>query len=246
MGAMALPASATIIGGAVTGGTALTAGGVFQKLVVPFTSSPTNNTIGDDNQQSPNLFGFDEEQNIIITSTIQVNIGTNPVAGDVVASHYIGFDPASGLGQVGYIDFDADIYGVATDRTKLNDSDFLANTGVTYLSDSLRGLEGGDSVMIDPTNSRRLLVNWFANSPGDYVRVFTQFSAAAVPAPPVAGFLLLGVGLLAARRRVSASGALTEIRFSPGESIRRSAAGQLNPTLGAGQCRRRHRPGPGG
>jgi MYXO-CTERM domain-containing protein len=132
-----------------------------------------------------------------------VNIGTNPVAGDVVASHYIGFDPASGLGQVGYIDFDADIYGVATDRTKLNDSDFVANTGVTYLSDSLRGLEGGDSVMIDPTNSRRLLVNWFANSPGDYVRVFTQFSAAAVSAPPVAGFLLLGIGLLAARRRVS-------------------------------------------
>jgi hypothetical protein len=127
---------------------------------------------------------------------------SNPVAGDVVASHYIGFDPASALGQVGYIDFDADIYGVATHRTKLNDSDFLANTGVTYLSDSLRGLESGDSVMIDPTNSKRLLVNWFANSPGDYVRVFTQFSAAAVPAPPVAGFLLLGVGFLAARRRV--------------------------------------------
>ncbi len=73
---------------------------------------------------------------------------------------------------------------------------------MTYLSDSLRGLESGDSVMIDPTNSKRLLVNWFANSPGDYVRVFTQFSAAAVPALPVAGFLLLGVGFLAARRRV--------------------------------------------
>ena len=131
-----------------------------------------------------------------------MNIGTNPVAGDVVASHYIGFDPASGLGQVGYIDFDADIYGVATDRTKLNDSDFLANTGETYLSGSLRGLESGDSVMIDPTNSKRLLVNWFANSPGDYVRVFTQFSVAAAPAPPGAGFLLLGVGFLAARRRV--------------------------------------------
>lgn len=201
MGAIALPASATIIGGGVTGGTALGAGGVFQKLIVPFVSSPTNNTIGDDNQQSPNLLGFDEEQNIVITSTIQVNIGTNPVAGDFVASHYIGFDPASSLSQTGYVDFDADIYGIATSRTNLNDSDFLANTGVTYLSDSLRGLEGGDSVMIDPTNSRRLLVNWFANSPGDYVRVFTQFSAAAVPAPPVAGFLLLGLGFLAARRR---------------------------------------------
>jgi hypothetical protein len=119
----------------------------------------------------------------------------------VVASHYIGFDPATGLSQIGYIDFDADIYGVATSRTNLDNSDFLANTGVTYLSDSLRGLEGGDLVSIDPTNSKRLLVNWFANSPGDYVRVFTQFSAAAVPAPPVAGFLLLGIGFLAARRR---------------------------------------------
>lgn len=201
MGAIALPANATIIGGAVTGGTALGVGGVFEKLIVPFASTPTNNTTGDDNQQSPNLFGFDEEQNIVITSTIQVNIGTNPVNGDVVASHYIGFDPAVALTQIGYIDFDADIYGVATSLTNLSDSDFLANTGVTYLSDSLRGLEGGDSVMIDPTNSKRLLVNWFANSPGDYVRVFTQFSAAAVPAPPVAGFLLLGAGFFAIRRR---------------------------------------------
>ena len=201
MGLMTVPAGANIIGGAVTGGSALGAGGVFQKLILPFASIPTNNTIGDDNQQSPNLFGFDEEQNIVISSTIQVNIGTNPVAGDIVASHYIGFDPDGGLTQTGYIDFDADIYGVATSRVNLDDSDFLANTGVTYLSDSLRGLEGGDIVTIDPTNSKRLLVNWFASSPGDYVRVFTRFSAAAVPAPPVAGFLLLGIGFLAARRR---------------------------------------------
>lgn len=201
MGLMTVPAGATIIGGAVTGGSALGAGGVFQKLILPFASIPTNNTIGDDNQQSPNLFGFDEEQNIVISSTIQVNIGTNPVPGDIVASHYIGFDPDGGLTQTGYIDFDADIYGVATSRVNLDDSDFLANTGVTYLSNSLRGLEGGDIVTIDPTNSKRLLVNWFASSPGDYVRVFTRFSAAAVPAPPVAGFLLLGIGFLAARRR---------------------------------------------
>ena len=203
IGSIALPAGATIIGGAVTGGSALGAGGVFQKLILPFVSIPTNNTIGDDNQQSPNLFSFDEEQNIVISSTIQVNIGTNPVAGDIVASHYIGFDPDGGLTQTGYIDFDADIYGVATSRVNLDDSDFLANTGVTYLSDSLRGLEGGDIVTIDPTNSKRLLVNWFASSLGDYIRVFTQFSAAAVPVPPVAGFLLLGIGFLAARRRAA-------------------------------------------
>lgn len=200
--ALTVPAHATIIGGAVTGGTALTTdGGTFVKLVVPFTESLPANTVGSDNLQTSNLYGFDEEQNIVITSTIQVNIGTNPVAGDVVASHYIFFDPLNSRTQTGYVDFDADIYGIATSRINLDDSDFLANTGVTYLSAGLRGLEGGDSAIIDPTNARRLLVNWGASSPGDYVRVFTMFSAAAVPAPPVAAFLLAGVGFLALRRR---------------------------------------------
>jgi hypothetical protein len=199
--AMAFPANATIIGGAVTGGTALADGGVFQKLVVPFTESLPANTVGDDNLQTPNLYGFDEEQNIVITSTIQVNIGTNPVAGDVVASHYIFFDPGPSRTQTGYVDFDADIYGIATNQTNLDASDFLANTGVTYLSGSLRGLEGGDSVWIDPTNARRLMVDWGASTPGDYVRVFTQFSVTALPAPPAAAFLALGICVFALRRR---------------------------------------------
>lgn len=199
---LAIPANATIIGGAVTGGSALTDGGVFQKLVVPFAASTPSNTVGDDNHQSPNLFGFDEEQNIVITSTIQVNIGTNPVAGDVVASHYIFFDPSGNRTQTGYVDFDADIYGIATSRTNLDNSDFLANTGVTYLSDSLRGLEAGDSVSIDPLNPNRLLVDWRAQSPGDYVRVFTRFSVGAVPEPGVLAVLGFGIaGLIAVRRK---------------------------------------------
>ena len=84
---LAAPANATIIGGSITGGTALSDGGVFQKVIVPFTASTPSNTVGSNNHQSLNLFGFDEEQNIVVTSTIQVNIGTNPVARDVVASH---------------------------------------------------------------------------------------------------------------------------------------------------------------
>lgn len=202
-GLFSMPASATIIGGAVTGGTSLSIDGAeFRKLVVPFTDSLPHNTIGDNNLEQPHLYGFDEEQNIVISSTIQVNIGTNPVAGDVVASHYIAFDPGPSRSQTGYIDFDADIYGVATSRTNLDGSDFLANTGVTYLSDSLRGLEAGDSVMIDPLNPSRLLVNWTASNPGDYVRVFTMFSAAAVPAPATVPLLVLALCGLALRRRV--------------------------------------------
>ena len=84
---LAAPANATIISGSVTGGTALSDGGVFQRVIVPFTASTSSNTVGSNNPQSLNLFGFDEEKNIIVTSTIQVNIGTNPVARDLVASH---------------------------------------------------------------------------------------------------------------------------------------------------------------
>lgn len=47
-------------------------------------------------------------------------------------------------------------------RTNLDNSDFLASTGETYLSGSLRGLEAGDSAAIDPLNPNRLLVNWRA------------------------------------------------------------------------------------
>ena len=203
LGLFSVPAAATIVGGAVTGGTALTIdGGEFRKLVVPFTDSLPNNTVGNNTLDQPHLYGFDEAQNIVITSTIQVNIGTNPVAGDIVASHYIAFDPGPSRSQIGYIDFDADIYGVATSRTNLDNSDFLANTGVTYLSAALRGLEAGDSVMIDPLNPSRLLVDWTASSPGDYVRVFTKFSAAAaIPAPGALPVFLLGIAGLVRRRR---------------------------------------------
>ncbi len=199
------PAQATIISGAVTGGSALDLGGTFINLTVPFSSSTPTNTVGDDNFQTPHLYGFNEEQNIVLTSTVAVDIGTSPTAGQVVASHYIFFDPLStGTTQTGYILFDADIYGVATSTANLNNSDFLANTGVTYENPTLRGLEAGDVVSIDGSDSTRLNVNWTAASPGDYVRVFTMHSALAeLPEPGtliVFGFGLLGIGAMRRRR----------------------------------------------
>lgn len=194
------PVHATIIGGGVTGGTSLGLGGTFIKLGVPFTESTPVNTVGDDTFQNPNLYGFDEEQNIVITSTITVDIGTNPTAGQTVASHYIFFDPLNtGTSQQGFVLFDADIFGIATSTTNLNNSDFLANTGVTYLNPGLRGLEAGDVVSIDAGDSKRLNVDWTAATPGDYVRVFTMFSEGAViPEPGTA--ILFGLGVLAVFR----------------------------------------------
>lgn len=199
--ALCTPAGATIVDGGVTGGTAQGQGGVFVKLSVPFSDSNPVNTVGNNTFQNPNLYGFDEDQNILIASEIQVDVGTNPQAGDIVASHYVFFDPSGGTTQVGFVDFDADIFGIATSTGNLAASDFLANTGVTYLNPALRGLESGDIVSIDPGNPRRLLVNWFASTPGDYVRVLTMESPLAMPEP--ATMLLFSIalaGLGAARR----------------------------------------------
>jgi hypothetical protein len=59
-GLFAAPAAATIIGGSVTGGTASTAGGVFDKLTSPLGNVfGAPDSVGNDNFQSANLFGFD-------------------------------------------------------------------------------------------------------------------------------------------------------------------------------------------
>jgi hypothetical protein len=200
-------ATAAVIGGAITGGTAANdPAAQFVQLDPLATFSVGNNTFQDNN-----LYAFDEDQNIIIPSTISVDVGTNPTAGDVVASHYVFFDPGPTRSQIGYVDFDADIFGIATSTATLSASDFLLNNSVSYLNPSLRGLESGDSVFIDSTDPKRLRVDWTASTPGDYVRVFTRQSQSGpdprppgvVPLPAGAPLLLGALGLLALLRRRS-------------------------------------------
>ena len=207
--ATSLPAAATITGGNVTGGTALTAGGTFVKLTVPLANpfGPPD-SVGNDNFQSPNLFGFDEDQNILLTSPLTIDDGGSPIpAGTTVASHYIFFDPGPSQHVIGTVNFDSNILGIITTTTHLAASDFLANTGVDYLNPGDRGLEAGDSVTM--SGPRQILFDTFASSPGDYVRVLTAFSpAAAVPEPSSVALMacgLFGIGMLSAlRRRASA------------------------------------------
>ncbi len=200
-GLAASPGAAVVVGGGITGGTALGAGGVFVEL-----DPTTAFSIGNNNFNDNNLYAFNEDQNIAITSTISVDVGTSPVAGDIVASHYIGFDPGPGRTITGYVDFDAAIYGIATTQATLAASDFLANTAVTYENPVARGLETSDSLWIDPLNPNRVWLSLFAASPGDYVRVFTRESPLAPVPVPASGLLLLGALTLLARGRRKRSG----------------------------------------
>jgi len=208
------PVSATILSGEVTGGTSLNQDGTFIKLPVPFTASNPDNTVGDNTFQDPNLYGFDEGQNIDITVDLSVDIladglggssGSGTVlSGSTVASHYIFFDPNSVTSQTGVITFDSDIFGIITASNNLADSDFLINTGVIYLNPNLRGLESGDSVSI--TGLRTINVDWSAGTPGDYVRVLTDFSPGAVVPVPAAVWLFGSglIGLVGVARRKKA------------------------------------------
>ncbi len=188
---IALPVNATIIGGNVTGGTA---GGSFFKLSVPLSGSTPFNSVGENNFNDNNLYGFDEDQNILLAATLALDIdnGTTTSAGDYVASHYIFFDPGPTRSITGTVDFDSEVLGIITSKSKLQSSDFLANTGVNYLSPTYRGLESGDSVWI--SGLQQIELNFSAGNPGDYIRVITTFSPqAAVPEPSTV--ILLGIGL---------------------------------------------------
>jgi hypothetical protein len=193
---LAAPASAAVIGGAVTGGV-----GSFVELDGDATFS-----VGKNNFDTDALYAFNETQNFVLTDDLVLELGMSPLmAGTRVSSHYVFFDPLRLSEQQGYVDFDGDILGVATTTATLKATDALISNSVTYLSPKLRGLERRDSVEIDQNNANRLLLDWRAGSPGDYVRVFTAANLSAnlsvVPLPAGGALLLSGLVGFAGLRR---------------------------------------------
>ncbi|MHA7734638.1 thrombospondin type 3 repeat-containing protein [Nitrosopumilus sp. S6] len=185
---LTLPSSADafVTSGTVTGGSSATCTestpncGVFVKLT-PTPSNPIG-FVGDDNHQSHNLFAFDEGQNLASNGEVQVNLlpsgGSGILQDGTYASHYVFYDPATGNDILGCVTFDSDIAGVITKRPELIASDAFQDTdttGAIYLSDHLRGLENGQD-FVTITDDRTICIDFYANSPGDYIRVLTGFS----------------------------------------------------------------------
>ncbi len=182
-------ANAAVVMGELTGGNAFANGGVFQQL----TPAPGFN-VGNNNQQSNNLFAFDEQQGVTLLSAIG-----GLAAGTVVNSHYVFFDPGPSRRGVGYVDFDGDILGVLDGKADMEMTDaLLGNGNVNYVSVNLRGLESQDSFN---TVGNRINIDFTASNPGDYIRVLTAVSA--VPEPASWAMMIGGFGLVggAMRRR---------------------------------------------
>ncbi len=197
-----VPVRAVIVSGALTADSAFNNGGVFLELTAPL---PPPNTVGDDNFQSFNLFAFNENQNVVLTSNLNVDSlgGGGPgvlSVGTVVSSHYIFFDPSVNSRATGHVVFDAPILAIISSRDFLNLSDVFFNPGVFYAEPSLRGLEGTDSAVINGGDPNRIDVSLFANSPGDYLRVLTAVNV-VLSAPGSAMFLCLSAVFLVFRRR---------------------------------------------
>ncbi|MDX2465499.1 MAG: PEP-CTERM sorting domain-containing protein [Porticoccus sp.] len=201
----------------IIGGSSITEDnkGQFIELSTPFTESNPNNTVGQNNFNNANLYAFNEDQNIILPGQITVDILADGTPGflntnTVVASHYVFFDPKNAKRQTGFVDFDAPILAILIQTFTLSATDFLMNNNVNYLSPTLRGLESGDIVGIDDNLDYRLNIDWFAGTPGDYIRVLTaQSPDAGDPRPPEGipeptTLLLLSLGLIALRLRSKA------------------------------------------
>jgi hypothetical protein len=184
-----------ITGGAVAGGSAFTAGAVFDHLTVPFGAviAPAN-TVGNDNfKASPNLFAFAEQVGVTLTSNLTVDVGPSLIPkGTVVNSDFVTFEPdGGGFDLIGHVDFASPVLGIITSDGGLIASASLGAAGITYEYVANVGLEAGDSVTIDGSNPNQIDWDTAASVPGDSVRVIT---AGTVPEP--SSLLLFGTVLL--------------------------------------------------
>jgi hypothetical protein len=190
------------------------------------TTTPPNPVQADPNNGL--LLAWDEQQNLTLASDLRIDRvadETAPfireengaffiVAGTIVSSHYLQWDPLGSSGTVeGTVNLDSTVYGFITDTGRLADTDALLGLpGFDYNDFGARGLEAQDFIEFAGSSVN---VRWTASSPGDWTRLLTAFSpgggdggngggngGSSVPEPSTLGLLVAGLlGTLAARRR---------------------------------------------
>lgn len=171
------------------------------------TSTPPNPVVPDSNQGT--LLVWNEVQNLTLTSALRVDrvfdslapfindLGNGEyeiMAGTVVSSHYIQWDPGNDSSNraVANLTADGQTFAVIASDLNLSASNVLLGLpGLDYGTFGDRGLEGDD---ITNFSTASLVLSWEAGSPGDWARLITGYSPVAdIPVPPGA---LMAVALL--------------------------------------------------
>jgi len=195
-GMAAAPASAVIMSGTLTGGTAFTASGVFVKI-----ANPVGMTVGIDSTNSSNVFGFDERRAVTLSKAYNTQVGGLIAKGTVANSHYLFFDAPTNAPKtaIGTVTFRTRILGVFTSGGGVASTSLpFGLSGVTYTHPASFALEPStDSVSFSGKTLSYNLLNGIA---GDNFRVLTAVPEASTWAMLIAGFGMVGAS---ARRRRS-------------------------------------------
>lgn len=140
-------------------------------------------------------WGFDEKQQVLLTSDLMVD-GGMIAAGTWVSSHMIFLNTEGGRYQdtEATWTFSDEILGVMSDSTgqlEVDSSDLLGNPMTMYpdMPFGARGLENNDAYS---AMANALYVHMQVTEPGDWIRVIT----AAKPIPEPGTMMLLGIGLI--------------------------------------------------
>jgi len=175
------------------------------QVTAPLSDVRPNQTQNDDI-----IWLFTEQTNYVLPSPLTVNI-TAPgsyssypsslvsilPAGMRVDVYFMHFDPVHSRRRQGYVRFNTPILGVIVRKDQLFASNFLGVPGTLYpTSGDLIALENGQDKVNLSSDMKELSVNWFANTPGDRIRIIT----AAIPEPST--MLLFALGLAGASMRL--------------------------------------------
>lgn len=171
------------------------------------TNNPPNPVVP--NTDTDTLSAWNEVQNFTLTQNLYVDRVFDPASdivgmdsqgtflkpGTVVSSHYVQWDPSGTKRVTATINTDSEIFAfIYTDNNLFTSDEFLGRPGIDYNDFTFRGLEdfNNDTIFFNGLSTD---ISWLASNPGDWARMITAFSPAAVVPVPAAVWLF-GTALL--------------------------------------------------